>query len=264
MLAAGSLAGCAVSTAEDIARAVALGVRSAMRRGVMLLEPQKGPWVNQNLWGDQRTQPFPASAGIVVNVLGKNTIMYGPPTVHSVQLARGDDVLPSNADVRARITYGCGGVENTFDCDWLHGAQFSLVCNSVSVAAVSYAPNINSAYLAAGGAVFLGASVAKGSVNQGACGLTYTEPQITVAAARSYDVKRDFTREVCVHLAGNNNPATPTNVFVELINSGGFLVRYDAQVCAGGRRIPVPGGANTLLLSSAAPFTPIVQWFLGL
>jgi hypothetical protein len=256
-----------VVSAAELAQAVAAGTRAAMRRGMRVLEPQKGDWINQNLWGDQRTQMLPQTAGVEVSILGKNTIMYGPPQVHSVQLSRGDDSPPSNADMRARVTYGCGGIENTFDCDWVHGVQFGLVCNTVSVDAVSYAPSAAIPYQAADGAIFLGASVAKGSVTQGRCPLTYTEPQVSIAGpgAHSFDINRDFTREVTVHLLNNNNPATPTGVILEFINSGGFLVRYDAQVCAGGRSIPVPGGANTLLISTAgATFSCVVQWFLGL
>jgi len=268
LAAALALAGAVVVTSlAELAQAVASGTRAAMRRGMFVLEPQKGRWINQNLWGDQRAQPLPAVEGQVVAVLGKNTIMYGPPAVHSVQLARGDETPASNADVRARVTYGCGGTTNTFDCDWLHGAQFALVCNSVSVAAVSYAPSSLVAYQPADGAIFLSASVCKGSTQQGRCPLSYTEAmgQLPGPGALSFPIARDFTREVVVHLPNNDDPAVPTGVFIEFTNSGGFVVRYDAQVCAGGRAIPVPGGAFLLTLSTAGVATQVVvQWLLGL
>lgn len=258
-------------TIEDYVRAVAKGVRAGMSK-VLVLEPQTGNWVNQNLWGDQRFAPLPGDAGAVVQVLGKNTLFYGPPAVHSIQLGRSDEVNAGNADVRARISYGCGGARNSFDVDWVHGAQFSIVCNTVSVDAVTYAPISGLPYDAASASVALVALVTKGTVAQGRCPATYTEPQRVLANApdpASFVTLPfpDFAREVTVHLANNNDPATPTGVTLTFLNSGAqeFAV-YDGQVCAGGRSIPIPGGSNLLKVSNASggPLITTVEWFLGL
>lgn len=242
------------------------------RYAVSVLEPQKGEWVNNNVWGDQRFQPLPQTAGQVISVLPKNTSLYGPPAVHSVQLGRSDDVDAENADVYARVTLGCGGVENNFDCDWLHGAQFTVVCNSLSVQAVSYAPISGVAYNAAAASVALKVMTAKGSTNPSRCPLTLTEPNIVLVAApdpASFVVYTfpDFAREFTAHVADNNDPAVPTNVAVTFFNQGAqALAVYDAQVFAGGRSVPIPGGANTVRLSngSGGPLSITAQWFLGL
>jgi hypothetical protein len=268
--------GDAVTTAAELARAVMAGTRAALRASVLrVLEPTKGPWVNQNTFGDQFFGPLPASAGQVFAVLPKNTGLYGPPAVHSIQLGRSDAVDAQNADVYARITVGCGGVENSFDMDWLHGAQIAVVCNSLNVQAVTYAPSAAGNYAASGAAVALKAMVAKGSTNPSRCPATYTQAGLPLAEVATpgssviYNVP-DFARELCVHVVsnpGNNNPATASIVTISFLNEGGsVLAQYNAQVCAGGRSIPIPGGANTVFIENTASQVPTVtaQWFLGL
>jgi hypothetical protein len=243
--------------------------RALHRRALAVLEPTSGDWHNQNTWGEQFSGLFPLSAGSIIQVLPKLDRMYGPPAVHSIQLARGDSTPLQNAEVRARVSYGCGGVNNSFDCDWQHGVQFALVCNSVNVSAVTYAPAADLAYATAGGSFFLGASVSKGTTESGAWPLTYTESTATLGLGTGADfpAQRDFTRGVTVHLLDNNNPATPTGVIAHFLSFGVELARYDLQVFAGGRAIPVPGGTTDLLINNTAG--PVnakltVQWFLGL
>ncbi len=268
MLPLGLLAvGDAVSTASELARAVLAGTRAALRSSVLrIVEPTSGAWVNQNTFGDQRFQPLPATAGQVMNVLPKNTGLYGPPAVHSLQLGRSDDVPTQNADVYARITIGCGGVENSFDCDWLHGLQLSVVCNSVSVQAVTYAPNGDAPYATSNASVALKAMVAKGSVQQGRLPATYTLPTVGLFGNLFYPVP-DFAREFCLQVGANNDPAVPQDVLVHFRNDGGTdLAVYNAQVFAGGRSVPMPGGTNTLFIDRLGPSNPLVtpQFFLGL
>jgi len=241
-----------------------------------VLSPTAGPWVNNNLWGDQHFADLPQSAGIVVTVSPKNTKMHGPPHVHSVQLARSDETSGNNADMRARVTYGCGGIENSFDCDWFHGSQFTLVANSVDVKAVSFAPVGWHAYDPALGSLSLRASVAKGSINQSSQPLTYTEPQAfltdTTAPATAFAdfPVRDFAKSFTVHLTNdtpNSDPNTPTGVLLEILNGGNILAVYDAQVCAGGRVVPLPGFTTAVRIvntSATLPVIPTLVWFLGL
>jgi hypothetical protein len=266
--------GDAVTTGQELARAVLAGMRAALRVSlVRVLEPQKGSWVNNNLWGEQRFEPLPSTPGSVVSVLPKNTKLFGPPAVHSIQLGRSDAVDAENADVYARITLGCGGIENQFDVDWLHGVQFAAVCNSLSVQAVTYAPDGTGAYHATGAAVALKVMVAKGSTAQGRCPATYTQALVNLlevtnapANAVTFTVP-DFARELTVHVLGNNNPATPTAITFSFLNEGGSVIaQYNAQVCAGGRSVPIPGGANTVFIENASSdqHTVSAQWFLGL
>lgn len=262
-----------VMTADEFARAVLMGTRAALRSSVLrFIEPTKGPWVNQNTFGDQFFGPLPSTAGQVFAVLPKNTGLYGPPAVHSLQLGRSDAVDAQNADVYARITIGCGGVENIFDVDWLHGVQLALTCNSVSVQAVTYAPTPG-AYRAASASVALKAMVTKGCVSQSRCPATYTEALVSLADVALAPANAvtfflpDFARELTVHVAGNNNPATPTAITLSFLNQGGSVIaQYNAQVCAGGRSVPIPGGANSVFIENASANTVDVsaQWFLGL
>ncbi len=243
--------------------------RALHQRPVRVLEPTTGDWHNQNTWGDQFSGAFPLSPDSVIQVLPKLDRMFGPPAVHSVQLARGDQTPLQNAEVRARISYGCGGVNNSFDCDWQHGAQFTLVCNSLNVSAVTYAPAADLAYNTAGGSFFLGCTVAKGTTDNGGHSLTYTEPTATLALGTGADFSaaRDFARAVTVHLLDNNNPATATGLVAHFLSFGVELARYDLQVFAGGRSVPVPGGTTDILINNTAgPANAklTVQWFLGL
>lgn len=258
----------------QIALATGRGMRWALRRGVMMLEPQDGPWANNNNWGDQRFAPLPAAPGQVVQVLPKNSRMYGPPHVHSAALVRSDEVNSGNADVYAQWKVGCGGIENVFQTDWLHGMQLTLVCNSLSVNAVSYAPAADFAYDAADATVSLGVMVAKGSTNPAGLPASFTEPELAIAAAgrHTFDVP-DFARSVIVHVfynggGTNSNPATQTKTLIGFLAKGGIgLASYDAQVCAGGRAIPIPGGTNQVqVFNDAANQTAqvAVQWQLGL
>jgi len=233
------------------------------------VDPTAGPWGNQNTFGDQRSQPYPQTEGQVVSVLPKNNRLYGPPHVHSINLARGDETPVANAEVRARVTYGCGGIENSFDCDWVHGAQFAIVCNSITVSAVTYNPFPVSPYNAADGAIFLGVMVAKGTVVNSRWPLTYTEPltQFIGAGLASFPV-RDFARALTVHKQGNDNPAVATAITINFKDSSGSttLASYNAQVCAGGAQIPIPGGTQTVEISNTDTegADVVLQWFLGL
>lgn len=235
---------------------------------VPVLEPQAGSWWNQNTFGDKYDGPFPVSEGIIIGVLPKNDRLYGPPAVHSVQLARGDNAPAQNADVRALISYGTGGAKNSFLCDWLHGAQFALVCNQISVSAVTYAPDGQDDYDPQNASLFLAAMVAKGDVSKG-FPLTFTEASegLIHGTPLTFPV-RDFAREVIVHVLNNNNPQTPTKVDVEFeTDSAAVLVVYDAQVCAGGVPIPIPGGTTNVRLlnnDTMANKGVMLQWVLGL
>lgn len=251
-------------------QAVVDGLRTLFPHGVVnIVEPTAGPWVNQNLYGDRRNEALPASEGVEVEVLPKNTKMYGPPHVHTVCLSRGDEAHTTNGDVRARVTFACGGVEQSFDCDWVHGAQFTLVANMVSVNAVSYAPFPFSPYNVDEGHVFLGASVAKGTHSNPRWPLTYTEPVTRFLEVGDAEfVVRDFARAVTVHKQQNNNPATVETFEIRFLDApgGSPLAVYNGQVCAGGAQIPIPGGCQVVQVHNAdaegADMT--VQWFLGL
>ncbi len=251
---------------RDLNRYARVGTVRADRRPIPVVEPTAGSWFNQNTFGDKYDGPFPLSEGITVGVLPKNDRLYGPPAVHSIQLARGDNAPAQNADVRALVSYGNGGVKNSFLCDWLHGAQFALVCNQISVSAVTYAPDGQSDYDPQNASLFLAALVGKGDVSKG-FPLSFTEASegIINGTPLVFPV-RDFVREVIVHVLNNSDPATATGITIEFdTDAGTALAIYDAQVCAGGASIPVPGGTTQVrLLNGGAPQVVTLQWVLGL
>jgi len=260
----GAGAGVAVITVSQLAEALRSSIRGSL---LYVLEPQQGPWHNQNFWGDQYTGAFPGSTNQVIAILPKNAMMYGPPQVHSLQLYRNDNSPAQNADVRARVTYGCGGANNSFECDWLHGAQLSLVCNTINVEAVTYTPTDQDPYDPSGGQFFLGAVVAKGSVTRGAP-LTFTTQRVHIAAAGSHDFPIvDFARRVtcCIGPNNNDNPQTATNVTLGFqTRVGTEIVQYDAQVCAGNTMIAIPGGTTSIRVRCVAARDIALVWELGL
>ncbi len=256
--------GVAVISLAQLAQAVRRGVGGAL---VNVLEPIGGPWHNDNNWGDQYNGAFPGEAGQSIAVLPKNARLYGPPAVHSVNLFRNDNSPAQNADVYARVTYGCGGVNNSFDCDWLHGSQFSIVCNTVNIVAVTYRPTDQDPYNAADGFFFLGAAVAKGSTTRGAP-LTFTTQRARIAAAGAHTFPVvDFARRVtaCIGPNNNDNPANPTNVTLGFqTRVGTEIVQYDAQVCAGNAMVAVPGGTTSIIVRTPAARDVALVWELGL
>jgi hypothetical protein len=241
-----------------------------------VLEPQQGDWSSSNFWGDQFTSKrdaaghtnFPKSAGQVLGVLPKNNKMYGPPKTVTVNLYRSDEPQIGNADFRARVTYGVGGASNQFLCDWLAGTQFSITANNVSVDAVSYAPDAQSAYAPDNvDGFFLGAMVTEGA--SPSVGLTYTEPlqSVTTGNVLNFDAP-DFAKRIMVHSALKLDYTAPTGIFLEFISGGVLIAEYDLRVMGayldGG--ILIPGGCRHIRLANASGGTVYLapQWVLGI
>lgn len=273
---------------EDIARLVP-GLRFRM------VEPQSGHWSNNPAWGRNIVTRMPAVAGVAFSVGESPPSSFpGPPSMHTVQLFRGDTRTLTNAEVKARVSYGVGGTNNEFFVDWATGAQFSLVASFVRIDAVTYNPN------PIGGAVYngnnaelvLGATFGRGSLGHGPP-LTLTEPLARIAPGNVLDLPvPDFARAVIVRLEnGNNSAADPgpltnwnptdrTFVNVSVGPAAGTGVRVDAAVFgAGGPAawgMPISGHGGFLRVANVDDTAPagnkwlngnvdvMVQWVLSL
>lgn len=255
---------------------------------VQPIEPLKGYWIGNRMWGDQYQGPLPSAAGTTIGVTElPNT--PGPPRVYSFQLFRNDDPNPAvqaNADVRAVITYGVGAKQNSFLCDWLHGVQVSLLASYCRVDALTYAPldptSTGYGYGVVGDSqIILGAALGAGTPAN-PIPLTYTEPAFDSVGAGSSNIFAvpDFARQVIVrgtpYTGGGSNfqdPAVASNILILFAaGSGRNIWIADASLSAGGngsQGIVLPGGTRfiQILNNNGGPTGSrriSVTWLLGL
>ena len=232
---------------------------------IPVLEPTTGPWQNNPNWGAKFQGALPAVEAAVLPIASLDN-MPGPPRVQTIQLFRSDPIVSSqNADVHARITYGLGAVNNTFDVDWLQGVQLSLLCNTIRVDAITYAPNSQVAYASNGDNVVLAAGFGEGSPSR--TRVTFGTPsQALVSTDSALFPVPDFAKEVIVNVSGNNDPAVPLGASL-IFNGGGVdLLTYDLQVAAGGRALTIPTGTKNIQIPNTTLGTLIIQvtWVLSL
>ncbi len=237
-------------------------------RRIFALEPYDGDWLNNNTWGNSYRGLMPGGAGIAQGV-AELIRTPGPPRVYSCQLFRDDNRDHANADVRAKVTYGIGGVRNSFYLDWIAGCQFSLVASYIKVDFETYRPDENAAYSTGTTALQLGCTFGAGTIGHGPY-LSYTTAISTIANStnKNYPVP-DFARAFRVQLTNNDDPSTPT--LVRARAQSGATLNVDCNIFAGGsaaavQGYPIPGGLKVLNVANASGSAqfPQVQWFLSL
>jgi hypothetical protein len=226
----------------------------------VIIEPQSGPWKNNNAWGDKRDIAMPAE-GVRTQVFDGRKIV-GPPRVQSVQLARGRPQSGSNSDFRAFIEYGVGALNGDFVCDWADGVQFTIVANWVRVTAITYRPNPINPYDPATGLINIGAGVAEGTVTKGR-EATFTESQLILGAGAAGVFESPKLARAVLLWGGN-----PTQV-VDFIGAGSlnpFTGTIASFVTYRDFGMIFPGGAERVVVAAdpASDQTVTVQWFLGL
>lgn len=240
----------------------------------VVIEPGKGPWQNSVHWGNSLSNPMPKSEGVVQSVFETDELP-GPPRVMVVNLFRSDRQAGGNnfnADIRARITVGCGAKQNEFDCDWTQGTQFAVTANYVRVNILSYAPSGDLAYDATDATPFtVGAMIAEGNAAK-TKGLTYTEPQIeishTVAPTHRFDTTPDFAQGYILHVTKSTGlPIAAGDARVIFFAGNIQLAVYDATMLQNylDQGIQIPGactGAQVAAIASDIITTP--QWVLAL
>lgn len=152
------------------------------------VEPTSGWWSSNGKWGN-RFQGTLGPVGEPIAILNLDKAP-GPPRPLAIQLLRSNrnivNFASQNSEVYARITYGAGGVSNTFDVDWGEGQIVNVVGNSVRVDALPYKP-LSDPYVAAENIV-LGATIGLGSAGCRCPTLTIPTPLpiTTGSPARRY------------------------------------------------------------------------------
>lgn len=233
---------------------------------VLVNEPQIGSWTNNPAWGSGYNGAMPLAAGAEVPVFSLDRT-YGPPAVHAINLWSSANVGAANGDIRAKIRFGAGAVQNEFLCDWINGQQFALPLDHLRITAITFNPDlISGSYVATGGDIQLTATVARGGANNSAP-LTYTEPfqRLANAAFTRFTIPT-YAKAYLIQFTGNNDPTVPTNVIVSTIFPS-TSIDYDAQVFAGGQSATfIPPGVTEIqvLNSTGADLDFSFQWILGI
>jgi len=226
----------------------------------VIIEPTKGPWKNNNRWGDRRLIAMPAE-GVRTQVFD-GSVIVGPPRVQSIQLHRGTAQSGLNSDFRAFIEYGVGALNADFVCDWADGVQFTLVANWVRVTSITYRPNPINPYEATGGLINIGAAVAEGTVTKGR-EATFTESQLLLGAGSAGVFESPKLARAVLVWGG---VGTQTVDFIGAGSLNPFSGTIASFVTYRDFGMIFPGGCERVIVGAdpAADQTVTVQWFLGL
>lgn len=262
----------------------------APQRPVEIIEPTDGWWKKAGAFG-QRFQGFPPATFGAEVPLTEQLNLPGPPApwwfsffrFNRHQGTEAED--PGNWEFRARLLYGVGGVLNQIDVDLIQGIQFPLVCNSVTVQLVTYAPTLFGSgteadqYDAGDQSVIAGVVFGKGA-GSGSLPPTYTTPWFQKGADAiptnviSQQVP-DFARSVAVH-TDRVVDADLQAMTLRFVDLGGqtlqdFSLGYGEAYSLVTREkgVPIPAGTNTVQLILTQAGVPggtraCLQFFLAL
>ncbi len=177
---------------------------------VLVEEPAIGWWTQAGAFGFRYQGAIPPLAGTAIP-LTEQLHLPGPPRlwwIHWFRYSRGvgGEFTPYGSwDLRGRVTYGVGGAQNIVECDVMAGIQMAVVCNSIKVDLVTYAPEISSAgdeiYDPGELGVIAGAMFGDGAAG-GALPPTWSTPIFQAAGDGSLSIDvpvPDFARSVVLH-----------------------------------------------------------------
>lgn len=230
-----------------------------------VIEPTQGWWRNAGAFG-QRFQGRPPELEGELIALTEQLNLPGPPAPWWFNFFRFDrSLLPGeipslgNWELRARVIYGVGGVQNIIETDLLQGLQFAIVCNSVTVQLRTYRPLSNAVYsVAADAEVVAGCMFGKGGAGNGCLPATFTTAFTEVQPAVDLELSAvvpDFARSLVVHTT-QTNPAGLANVSIDFINSQGTFKTVNLDdvysVATQEKGIAIPGGTNQITLTALA------------
>lgn len=252
---------------------------------IEVVEPNVGWWTQAGAFGFRYQGPVPSLAGGTIP-LTEQIRLPGPPRlwwIHWFRYSRSifDEASPNYGvwDLRGRVTYGVGGAQNIVECDVAAGIQMSVVCNSIKVDLVTYAPYVNSfdeePYTPGDVGVVAGAMFGDGSA-AGALPPTWSS-QTLQAAGLTGIMDRvvavpDFARSVCLH-TNVTDPALLANsvmAFESLSFGQGKVINLQTvyQQLSTERGIAIPAFTNQIRIVTAAPAAPgayyTLQFFLAL
>lgn len=219
------------------------------------LESFKGPWQQAGRYGRSVTAPYPASVKDTPQAIFTIDKQNGPPRARTIQLFRSDAlIIPSvfiNADTYASITYGVGGIQNNFLMDWCRGGQLTLVCDTLRIEAIPYAPLAGTPYAPppSDQVQTLGAMLGHQGVSQ-AQGPTFTTPRVIIPPGNSATfIVPDFAREVSAFATNSGDFDSAHDVFLEFLNfSDAAIASQDLDPAAMATRYPIPGSCTEITI----------------
>lgn len=222
---------------------------------VEVIEPVDGWWRQQGAFGLGFNGAVPDEGEVIA--LTEQLKLPGPPRqwwVHWFRYNRkvAGELSSFNWELRGRITYGVGGVQNVVETDLMQGIQLAVVASSIKVDLVTYNPVPDQPYEPT--AVILGAMIGDGA-GAGALPATWTTPSMLVEAVDLIvDLPvPDFARSLCLH-STESNPANLLDVTLGFVTPNvaqkvvSFGRLYDALTREKG--IAIPAGTNQIRLTA--------------
>jgi len=244
-----------------------------------IIEPTQGWWRQEGAFGNRFEGRPPTTAETLIPLFEQQNLP-GPPKPWWLHWYRFDRSISNelvslgNWELRARIIYGVGGVQNIIETDLIQGLQYPIVCNSISVQLRTYATLDTSPYIVAADArVVAGCMLGEGA-GSAAVPPSFTTQWFEKAGAtdaRIYPVP-DFARSLCVHTDATDS-AELDGIVITFRSGGGDPLKelvlgdlYDALTREKG--VAIPAGVNQIEINAGAAVDPgryiAVQFFLAL
>lgn len=230
---------------------------------VKVIEPSQGWWNQEGAFGYRYQGQIPPLAGTTI-ALTEQLRLPGPPRLWWIHWFRYSRSLGTEGstpygtwDLRGRVTYGVGGVQNIVEVDVMTGIQMALVASSIKVDLVTYAPLFD----ASGAAIYdpgelgviAGAMFGDGAAG-GALPPTWSTPvyETDGAGALTLDVPLpDFARSLSLHTSVSD-PATLAGVQIFFNSPGITLKAVDVsevyQLLTSEKGIAIPAQTNQVRL----------------
>jgi hypothetical protein len=215
---------------------------------------------NNPNWGFSKT--FDTTLPPLGTEIPLNRLSGEPPITHAVMLGLTANVGATNADLRAKVTFGIGAFTQVLLCDFANGSQFSLVASNIQVSAIPWLPAVGGGYNPTlSSPAIIGAGIVRGELTN-TFPLTFTETTRTISAVTAY-TRPQFGQRVRIYTAGSVAALAWT---VSLESSGGASYGFlDAVQFASGAAVMLPGAADQITITpNVGPQTFCVQWELSI
>lgn len=216
--------------------------------------PRTGAWTGDNQIG--RRAPYGPDNR------GRQTILkmdeWGPPEIWTVSLfILTKFKLYDGFNVRANINFGVGGSTQTYECDWLNGAQISLPMNAINVEAIFENVDISTE----GAGLELSVQIARGSRGGTRPPVNTISENLVVANASTssrFDIPK-FAKKI-VFVPSTMSAAGRTAFFASttqvITSTGNDVGASDVAIGSGdkaigiGIEVPVTGEARFVRISN--------------
>ncbi len=233
-------------------------------RSSVAVEPVTSWWTNNNKFGNRFQGELPG-VGEQIPIISCDAFP-GPPRAIAVSLFRTDrnvqNQASANAEVYGSITYGAGGVANTFLLDWASGTTFTIIGNSLRASAIMYNPSPDLPYTPYENMV-LGVTAGLGSAGACRCPTLTIPTGPIVNGGGLVDIAvPEFAKGVSFIYSAAVAAAAGVDLLVQT-NLGATLWSGDsasALVFQRGSGLILPGGSNNVrVINNSALATIRVQ-----